>query len=98
MQPAEPQLDTRRQELAKEYARLMRRLSFGEMAVVGALLLVLVFGGISVKLSYLLALPQPWASALYFVILAVGLGIITMPLTYYRGFILPRRYGLSNQK
>ncbi|OGN91928.1 MAG: hypothetical protein A2Z75_00935 [Chloroflexi bacterium RBG_13_50_10] len=97
MQPAEPQLDTRRQELAKEYARLMRRLSFVEMAVVGALLLVLVFGGISVKLSYLLALPQPWASALYFVILAVGLGIITMPLTYYRGFILPRRYGLSNQ-
>jgi STE24 endopeptidase len=58
---------------------------------------VLVFGGISVKLSYLLALPQPWASALYFVILAACLGIIMMPLTYYQGFILPRRYGLSTQ-
>jgi STE24 endopeptidase len=97
MQPVEPQLDTKRQELAREYARLMRRLSFVELAVVGVLLLVLVFGGVSVKLSYLLALPQPWASALYFVILAACLGIIMMPLTYYQGFILPRRYGLSNQ-
>jgi STE24 endopeptidase len=61
-------------------------------------LLVLVFGGVSVKLSYFLAFPQPWASALYFTILAVGLGIILMPLNYYQGFILPRRYGLSHQK
>jgi len=45
-----------------------------------------------------LPFPQPWASALYFVILVVVLGIITMPLTYYQGFILPRRYGLSTQK
>jgi STE24 endopeptidase len=87
-----------RQKLAKEYARLMRQLSFVELAVVGALLLALVFGGVSVKLSYFLAFSQPWASALYFVILVIGLGIIMMPLTYYQGFILPRRYGLSNQK
>jgi STE24 endopeptidase len=76
----------------------MRRLSLVEMTVVGIILLVLVFGGLSVKLSYFLSFPQPWASALYFIILAAGLGIITMPLTYYQGFILPRRYGLSHQK
>jgi STE24 endopeptidase len=76
----------------------MRRLSFVELAVVGALLLVLVFSGVSARMSYFLSFPQPWASALYFVVLAVGLGIIIMPLTYYQGFILPRRYGLSNQK
>ncbi|MBM3141829.1 MAG: M48 family metallopeptidase [Chloroflexi bacterium] len=98
MQLAEPHLDIKRQELAKKYARLMRRLSFVELALVGALLLVLVFGGVSARMSYFLSFPQPWASALYFVILAVGLGIIIMPLTYYQGFILPRRYGLSNQK
>jgi len=98
MQLTEPHLDIKRQELAKKYARLMRRLSFVELALVGALLLVFVFGGVSARMSYFLSFPQPWASALYFVILAVGLGIIIMPLTYYQGFILPRRYGLSNQK
>ena len=98
MQLAEPHLDIKRQELAKKYARLMRRLSFVELALVGALLLVLVFGGVSARMSYFLSFPQPWASAFYFVILAVSLGIIIMPLTYHQGFILPRRYGLSNQK
>jgi STE24 endopeptidase len=98
MRLTEPHLDIKRQELAKRYARLMRRLSFVELAVVGTLLLVLVFGGVSARMSYFLSFPQPWASALYFVILVVGLGIIMMPLTCYQGFILPRRYGLSNQK
>jgi STE24 endopeptidase len=97
MQLAEPRLDIKRQELAKEYARITRRLYFIELATVGAVLLALVFGGFSVKLSYFLAFSQPWASASYFAILVVGLGIIMMPVTYYQGFILPRRYGLSNQ-
>jgi len=98
MQLADSSLDAKRQELAKEYARLTRWLSFVELAVVGALLLILVFGGVSARLSHLLAFPQPWASALYFIFLVIGLGIITLPLTYYQGFVLPRRYGLSNQK
>ncbi|MGA7676891.1 MAG: M48 family metallopeptidase [Dehalococcoidia bacterium] len=98
MRLTEPHLDIKRQELAKRYARLMRRLSFVELAVVGTLLLILVFSGVSARMSYFLPFPQPWASALYFVILVFGLGIIMMPLTYYQGFILPRRYGLSNQK
>jgi len=89
--------DIKRQELAKEYARLMRWLSIVELVVVGALLLVLIFSGGSAKMSYFLAFSQPWASALYFLILGAALGIILMPLTYYRSFILPRRYGLSSQ-
>lgn len=98
MPPKQPRLDTKRQELARKYARLMRRLSFIESAIVGVILLVLVFGGVPVKLSYFLPFSQPWASTLYFIILAVGLAIISMPLTYYQGFILPRRFGLSHQK
>jgi STE24 endopeptidase len=89
--------DIKRQELAKKYARLMRRLSLVELVVVGALLLVFIFSSVSAKLGYFLAFSQPWASALYFLILGAALGIILMPLTYYRGFILPRRYGLSSQ-
>jgi STE24 endopeptidase len=98
MPPTQPRLDTKRQELARKYAGLMRRLSFIESAIVGVILLVLVFGGVQVKLSYFLPFSQPWASALYFIILAVGLAVISMPLTYYQGFVLPRRFGLSHQK
>jgi STE24 endopeptidase len=98
MQPAQPRLNSKRQKLARKYARLMGRLSFIELAIVGVILIVLVFGGVSVKLSYYLPFSQPWASALYFIILVFGLGIILMPITYYQGFILPRRFGLSHQK
>ena len=93
----EPLLDSERQEKAKEYARTMRRLTFVEWSVIGVVLLVLVFGGLSLLLRRILPFPQPWASALYFVILVVGLGIILMPLSYYAGFNLPHRYGLSHE-
>jgi STE24 endopeptidase len=98
MQSTKTHLDIKRQELAKKYARLMRRISLIELVIVSAVLLALVFSGTSVRVSYFLSFPQPWASALYFVILVTGLSIITMPLTYYQGFILPRRYGLSTQR
>src|SRR4030042_176134 len=98
MQATEPHLDIKRQELAKKYARLTRWLSLVDLAVVGVLLLVLILSSVSARMSYFLPFPQPWASALYFVILVVVLGIITMPLTYYQGFILPRASGLSTPK
>lgn len=94
----QPRLNAKRQKLARKYSRLNRRLSSIESTIVVIVLAVLVFGGLSVRLSHFLSFSQPWASALYFVILVVGLGIIFTPLTYYQGFILPRRFGLSYQK
>lgn len=91
------QPDRARQEKAKEYAKLRRRLFFSEVGLVGALLLGLVFGGVSIKLSQYLTLPQPLAAAVYFLILTFGYGIGTAPLSYYQGLALPRRYGLSVQ-
>lgn len=98
MQLAEPILDDERQQRAREYDRLTRRLSIVELVIVGLVLLVLIFGGLSARMSQFLTYPQPWASSLYFVVLMLGLGIITLPFTYYQGFVLPHRYGLSNQK
>ena len=72
-------------------------MSLAEMIVVGVVLLLLVFGGISSRLSQFLELPQPWASAFYFLGLMVSLGIIMMPLTYYQSYVLPQRYDLSRQ-
>jgi STE24 endopeptidase len=98
MQPKQPRLNYRRQKLARQYARFMMRLSLVQSAVVGVIFLALLFSGLSVMLGHFLAFPQPWASTLYFVILAVGLGIILLPLNYYQGFVLPHRFGLSHQK
>lgn len=93
--PTQP--DPARQEKAREYARLRRRLFLLEIGLAGALLLTLVFSGISAKLSQYLTLPQPWAAAVYFLILSFGYGIVTAPLSYYQGLALPRRFGLSVQ-
>lgn len=94
---AEPVLDPERQEQAKKYAKTRRYLTYADLAIAGSILLLLVFGGLSVKLAGSLALPVVPAAVIYFVILVAAYGVLSAPLSYYRGFVLPRRYGLSNQ-
>jgi len=90
-------LDPLRQEQARKYAEAGRRLVFGDLALAGILLLMLVFSGLSIKLAGLLALPIVPAASIYFVILMLGYAVLSAPLSYYRGFVLPRHYGLSIQ-
>jgi len=78
---AESSVDPLRQEKAQEYGRLSRRLSLIELAIVGVLLLGILFGGASIELGKFLTASQPWAAAVYLVILAVGCGVVTTPLT-----------------
>jgi len=94
---AEPALNQVRQEQARKYAEAGRRLVFGDLALAGILLLMLAFGGLSIKLAGLLALPIVPAASIYFVVLMLGYGVLSAPLSYYRGFVLPHRYGLSIQ-
>lgn len=91
-------LDTQRQQKASQYNKLMRRLLFSELGISIALLLFLLFSGLSVKVAQFLVFPPPLSAALYLLILVFGLGIIVMPLSYYHDFILPHRFGLSHQK
>ena len=93
----EPALNQARQEQAREYAKAGRRLVFGDLALAGALLLLLVFSGFSLRLTGLLTLPIVSAASIYFVILMLGYGVLSAPLSYYGGFVLPHRYGLSIQ-
>ncbi len=93
----EPALNQTRQEQAREYAKAGRRLVFGDLALAGALLLLLVFSGFSLRLTGLLTLPIVSAASIYFVILMLGYGVLSAPLSYYGGFVLPHRYGLSIQ-
>lgn len=89
--------DSERQKSAKDYARVSRRLTIIELVAVTLILLCLIFCGLSTRISNFLLLPQPWESGLYFVIIVVIIGLIMTPLSYYRGYILPHRYGLSTE-
>ncbi len=93
----QPVLDPERQRQAREYARIGRYLSFAEMIAIGILLVLLVFGGFSERLTGYFNLPLIPAAILYFLILVTAYRIITAPISYYHGHILPRRYGLSKQ-
>jgi len=91
-------LDAERQQKARQYSKLTRRLLFIELGIGIALLLALLLSGASAKLAQFLVFPLPLSAALYFLILAFGLGIMMVPLGYYQDFVLPHRFGLSHQK
>ena len=94
----EPALNWGRQEEAKKYARAKLWLAFADVALAGILLLLLVFGGLSQRLAGLFTLPVVPGASLYLVMLMVAYGVLSAPLSYYGGFVLPHRYGLSIQK
>lgn len=98
-------IDEERQQKAREYARIRRRLSFVDMGIAAVGVIVILTGGLGFWLRDVLrplgwqpvAGWFPWQILLYFLVLMLGYQIITTPLGYYRGFVLPHRYGLSTQ-
>jgi STE24 endopeptidase len=92
-----PVLDESRQKKAREYSSIRRRLSLGESGLSLALLLVLIFTGVSHWFTGILNLPPIAAAVIYFLVLIIGYQLVTSPLGYYSGYILPHRYGISTQ-
>jgi STE24 endopeptidase len=97
-------LDPARQERAKEYAIIRRRLWAIEMLLGGIYITLWLLSGWALKISdAILSRPNNSASDWWFALLAVGASIaipwqvFTLPLSYYSGFILPHRYELSTQ-
>ncbi len=94
------QLDEERQQKAKEYARLRRRLMMVDLVFGTVYVLVWVFSGLSPWLRDLVhqVTMMIWLSVPLF---AFGFGlpysICSAPLNYYSGFVLPHRYGQSTQ-
>jgi len=95
-------LDPERQRRARQYAAVRRRLSLLELAASAAYLtLWLAFGWThSAQSAWRSVLPgvAGWLEPALMA-LAVGLPwmIVTFPLDYYIGFVLPHRYELSTQ-
>src|SRR5215467_10196974 len=97
------ELDLERQQKAKEYARIRRRLSYVNMGIGVIGVCILLFTNLDIWLGkQLQGLSwQPIAGwfplqiLVYFLVLILAYEIITAPIAYYSGFILPHRYGLS---
>ncbi|HLH63483.1 MAG TPA: M48 family metallopeptidase [Ktedonobacteraceae bacterium] len=100
------EIDAERQRKAKEYARIRRRLSLVNMAMGAAGVIILLATNLNSWLRNLLqplgwqpvAGWFPWQVLVYFLILMLVYEMLTAPLVYYNGFVLPHRYGLSTMK
>lgn len=93
-------LDPQRQQKAKEYARIGRRIFLAELVFGAVYVLFWIFSGLSPWLRDQVhnLTTATWFSLPLF---AAGFGlpytILTAPLSYYSGFVLLHRYGQSTQ-
>ena len=91
-------LDWERQEKVKNYARIMHLLAFLEIGIAALFILVLLLTPLSTSLRNLLDLPQHLRVALYFVTIMLCFAIVSAPPNFYRGFLIPRSFGLLSQR
>ncbi len=96
-------IDQGRQQQAREYARIRRRLSLIGMLIAAIGILFVFWSGLDQGLRDFLQ-PLSWQPIagwyplqvlVYFLVLLLGYEIITSPLAFYSGYQLPHRYGLS---
>ena len=101
-------IDIERQKQAKEYARISHRLFALDLILSALALLVVLALGLNVWLKQIVfaITDNPSSSSglgiwlatfLYFAVALVAYGLAFFPLSYYSGFVLPHRYGLSTQ-
>jgi STE24 endopeptidase len=92
--------DPERQAQARHYARLSRRLIPVSVGLGAAWALGLLYSGAAVDLRQ--ALTELTSSralvlTLFAAIIGAGYALLDLPLSYYSGFVLPHRFGLSTE-
>jgi len=93
-------LDPQKQDQAKEYARLRRRLMLLDLGLAAVYAVLWLAAGWSAALREMLygRTDNEWLVVAGFVLVFGGIYfLIDLPLGYYSGYILPHRYDLSNQ-
>lgn len=93
-------LDPKRQDQARAYSRIKRRLWIFETGTSFVYLVLWMVMGWSISLrEYLETMTtNPWLTIALFAAVFGGIfALIGLPLGYYAGFILPHRFGQSNQ-
>ncbi len=93
-------LDLEKQKQAKEYSRIKRRLWLVDTLFGAAYALAWLFLGWSTSIRTWLATftTNDWLLVALYIIVFGGLyAVLSLPLGYYSGFVLPHRFGQSNQ-
>jgi len=92
-------LDLKRQKRAKRYARMRRWLLLTNLSLAAAFMLAMLLGVSSRLKEQLLgiAAQRQIVIALYFVAFFGAFELLSAPLNYYSGYVLPHRFGLSVQ-
>lgn len=93
-------LDPERQKQAKEYARIRRRLWLVDTIFSAVYAILWLFlGWASALREWLMTFTSnQWLLVALFVAIFGGIySVINLPLGYYSGFVLPHRFGQSNQ-
>ena len=97
---SEINIDPQRQEQAKRYARTNRRLMLLDLAIGAIYTLAWLLAGWSAALQTAISTwsSNPWLQVAVFAAIFGGIyTLINLPLSYYSGFILPHRFGMSNE-
>ncbi|MDQ6695262.1 MAG: M48 family metallopeptidase [Chloroflexota bacterium] len=100
IRPGSVELDTSRQQRAREYASTGRRLFFAEIGGILVLVVLLLATGASAALRNRATtiLPNPWwVVAFYAVVLGTAYTLLSFPLDFYSSYLLPHKYGTSTQ-
>ena len=93
-------LDPEKQEQAKQYARIQRRVWLLDTLASAAYLLAWCFFGWAKSLAGWLKTftTNDWLLVLGFLVIFGGIAsLLELPLSYYTGFVLPKRFGQSTQ-
>ena len=104
--PASVEVDAGRQAQAKQYARRRQVLSLVNLALSGVIVGVLLFTPLGFALRDALAGTVGWQPVrgwhpfqvgTYFLVFIAAASLLTLPVSFYSGFVLAHRYGLSTQ-
>jgi STE24 endopeptidase len=93
-------IDPEKQKLARQYARIRRRLMLVDLAIGAVYVFAWLLFGWSKQLAAWLEgfTTNQWLLVAGFGLVFGGIYLlINLPLTYYEGFILPHRFGLSTE-
>jgi STE24 endopeptidase len=93
-------LDPEKQKQAKEYSRIRRRLWLVDTTFNAIYALAWLFFGWSIALREWLTTitTNDWLLVALYIIFFGGIfSVLNLPLGYYSGFVLPHRFGQSNQ-
>ncbi len=94
-------IDPERQERAREYARISRRMLLVDLVLSTLVVVLFLLSGASRGLKVLFTsagITSDWALvAVYIGSVYVGYTVLFWPLAWWDGFVLPHRFGLSTQ-